>query len=487
MENGTRPPMVYFNAIFLSIFLTFPAMAVSKDSSIDPALVEKIKPSLVHIMPTNEADQKRLPLGCTGFYVKREIADDHLIVIEESNLILTNLSCLIGPEGLNKPEPSLEIIGATLEDTQGRLFSKYTVIGYHQIANLALIKVGKDETKQTEKIVPVALNLTRPLGQSEKLYSIRYPSAASENDVLESTLEKSFVANFGDVSISYLMHQGSGLLNGFEGSPIINQKGEVVGINSYSNFYFFNIGYDLASLITAKNPAKPLLTNMSMSGDVKTDQYVMSMQNGDQSIFDNDAYDEALFLHRAMQMSKIDDLLTMFRQTLMVKISKDPLARSSSPETRLFYFQALDYMMDVIFEEFMVEIEKIKHAPIDDTKRSKQMNQAAAKLSDYFDVLKVIKKNLRVPLLSSNSYLEGYQTKIDCLVDSFKLHTNHTIAMPKELGVMDESVVVQSCDAYLGFMSKHQKDNFRRLKDEPYGADNLKHILELQQQFFIGN
>ncbi|MEZ4846281.1 MAG: hypothetical protein R2877_04845 [Bdellovibrionota bacterium] len=49
-------------------------------------------------------------------------------------------------------------------------------------------------------------------------------------------------------------------------------------------------------------------------------------------------------------------------------------------------------MLDVIFEEFMVEIARVKNSRVDDNKRSKMMNQTAVKLSDYFDVLKILKR-----------------------------------------------------------------------------------------------
>ncbi|MEZ4846280.1 MAG: hypothetical protein R2877_04840 [Bdellovibrionota bacterium] len=147
------------------------------------------------------------------------------------------------------------------------------------------------------------------------------------------------MANFGNVQVTYLLHQGDGLLNGFEGSPIINSKGEVVGSIPTAIFTSSTSDMIFPHLQRLKNPEKPILVNMSMSGNVQTDQYVMSLQDSDRSIIDNDGFDEALFVHRAMQTSKIDDFLEMFFQTLMVKISQIHCATPTAPKVGCSIFR----------------------------------------------------------------------------------------------------------------------------------------------------
>ncbi|MCC7459971.1 MAG: hypothetical protein IT286_01595, partial [Proteobacteria bacterium] len=71
--------MFQSTALIFAFFLTFSAYAGSKEPTYGE-LLKKIKPSLLHVIPTEEADLKRMPLGCTGFYIKPELADDRLMI-----------------------------------------------------------------------------------------------------------------------------------------------------------------------------------------------------------------------------------------------------------------------------------------------------------------------------------------------------------------------------------------------------------------------
>ena len=103
---------------FLCVLL-LPLMAFAKDTASGPPHLDKIKRALVHIIPSREADMNRLPLGCTGIYIETDLVGDKLLSHTESAIVLTNLSCLINDEALDKEQPEMEFIPFSVEDTQG--------------------------------------------------------------------------------------------------------------------------------------------------------------------------------------------------------------------------------------------------------------------------------------------------------------------------------------------------------------------------------
>ncbi|MCC7460159.1 MAG: trypsin-like peptidase domain-containing protein, partial [Proteobacteria bacterium] len=417
-----------------------------------------------------------------------------LMIIEESALMVTSLSCLISPEGIDQQEPVMQFIPVSLQDNEGKIITDFQIVAYHKVANLALIKIARNiGSEEKPKIPTVDVNLTRPLQSKEKLLSIRFPSAASSNDVQASTFENVLPNDIDGTSISYLIHQGIGLPNGFEGSPIVNQSGQVVGINTYSNFYFFNVGYDLASLIRQSNPQKPgVFLNFNFSNNIKKDISVIGMEGGYSAIVANDAFEETLLAHPAMQQVKFDKLLDVFDVRILSKIQHDPVMKASTsgaakPQTRLSYFQTLDFMMDVIFEAFMDEILITKNARISDDKRSKEMNVIARKLETYFVIFQKLKKNVRLNLMTGNPFLAAYQNKIDCKFESFQYEAHKKIIMATDLRSLnvDEANVRQSCRDYVKFMKDNQKENFRLLKSEPYPSNESKNIMGLDQLYLL--
>jgi hypothetical protein len=485
---------MFYRKLLVASFLLMPVTAFS--SSKDDPLVglnEKIKPFLVHISPTQAKDKERLPMGCTGFFINADL--DNKPYTSDEAFIITNLSCLLDPTVLNSKTPSVKFIDVTIQDYCGDTYPDNEIIGFHQVANLVLLKVKADRTS----IRPIGINKTRPLAEHQTLYSIRFPSVVPNNDLLTSTFEKSLDTKIDNIATSYLLHQGAtNQVNGFEGSPIVGQDGQVIGINSYSNFYFFNIGFDLAPMIqTIEGQTTPKLSDMVTTANARNYQALLDPVT--KGFAENDAFDETLYLHRAMQPLNFEDWIDLYFNPLsskLVRLRKRTPEPTVQPPLNLFYFQAMDYMMDYTFDLLLRNLQKIEtNKKLGEEERNLELKGIKTNFKNYFTKFWNV-KNILGPAIASkktivgdekppveNPFLKAYQAKMDCKYEAYqRYYTNH-IQELAGLELSEESRVRELCDPYMDFLKKYQKENFKLLKSEPYESLDLDHVLEVNRKY----
>lgn len=148
-------------------------------------------------------------------------------------------------------------------------------------------------------------------------------------------------------NITYILHSGLGQPNGFEGSPLIASDGTVIGINSFSNFYFFNVGFSFSNLIKRNDVDGFQYQFANMILNVNSNLREVLLSDG-LSIMDNDAYDEALFFHPLLQKTNVKDPFDLYYRAISQWTKRKP--------SDLFKYQALDYMIDIVFDLFDREV-----------------------------------------------------------------------------------------------------------------------------------
>ncbi len=467
--------------------LLLPELASAKKGENPYAsILQKINPSLVHIVPTEDKDKKRLPMGCTGFFIdpallSRQYSQDY--ATDGTKMIATNLSCLLNPEPLNETSPDIKFINVIIQNTFGQTYPKYEVISFHPIVNLVFLKVVKMEgdistqiVVQSEDETLMKINLD-PSKTLTDLISIRFPSKVPQNDVLPSKFTKALDNQIKGKNLTYILHSGMGQPNGFEGSPLITTDGTVIGLNSYSNFYFFNVGYSFSSLISRNKDDRHQIQFTNMIKNVNSSLREVFLSDG-LSIMDSDAYDEALFFHPLLQKSNVKDPLDLYYRAISNKFKRNP--------SDLFRFQALDYMIDIAFNQFDREVSNIEDNETMITgQKTFQMGNLAKDFREFFDTF----YNLRMDIVTQPSFsetedtnLQAYLQRLECKYEAYKVRARSRVVALNKLPVKPDAEFAESCEGFLNFMEK-QKNNFEILKSEPYPTLNLKDVLKNVSQF----
>lgn len=460
--------------------ILLPGLAFAKKGDNPYAsILEKINPTLVHIVPTEENDKIRLPMGCTGFFIDpallgRQYSAD--FTSDVPGIIATNLSCLLNPEPLNLTTPDIKFINVTIQNAFGQWYSKYDVLSFHPILNLVFLKVIKMEGDQStfasvesDKPTNIKINLD-PSKALTDLISIRFPSQAPQNDVLPSKFSKAMNNQIKGRNITYILHSGLGQPNGFEGSPLIASDGTVIGINSFSNFYFFNVGFSFSNLIKRNDVDGFQYQFANMILNVNSNLREVLLSDG-LSIMDNDAYDEALFFHPLLQKTNVKDPFDLYYRAISNKIKRKP--------SDLFKYQALDYMIDIVFDLFDREVKAIEdNEKMNTDQKTFQMGNLAKDVKGYFEIFYSMKSDVEPNFAETEDpYLHAYSQRLECKYQAYKVRAKSRIGALNKMPVKTDAEFAESCEEYLNFMEK-QKSNFDTLKSEPYPTLNLKDVLK---------
>lgn len=413
------------------------------------AILQKINPSLVHIVPTEDKDKKRLPMGCTGFFIDpallgRQYSAD--FTSDVPGIIATNLSCLLNPEPLNETSPDIKFINVTIQNAFGQWYSKYDVLSFHPIANLVFLKITKMEGDQSTQVA-ISLDSTKEL---TNLISVRFPSQAPQNDILSSKLVMKLLNQIKKINLTYLIHEGVGQPNGFEGSPLVTPDGSVIGINTFSNFYFFTAGFAFSTIV-AKNEEdakRNQFTNLVGNAGGGTR---MTLESNGFSIMDSDAYDETLFVHPLLQKSNFKDPFDLYYRAISNKIKRKP--------SDLFKYQALDYMIDIVFDLFDREVKAIEdNEKMNTDQKTFQMGNLAKDVKGYFEIFYSMKSDVEPNFAETEDpYLHAYSQRLECKYQAYKVRAKSRLGALNKMPVKTDAEFAESCEEYLNFMEKQKK------------------------------
>lgn len=322
---------------------------------------------------------------------------------------------------------------------------------------------------ESDKPTNIKINLD-PSKALTDLISIRFPSQAPQNDVLPSKFSKAMNNQIKGRNITYILHSGLGQPNGFEGSPLIASDGTVIGINSFSNFYFFNVGFSFSNLIKRNDVDGFQYQFANMILNVNSNLREVLLSDG-LSIMDNDAYDEALFFHPLLQKTNVKDPFDLYYRAISNKIKRKP--------SDLFKYQALDYMIDIVFDLFDREVKAIEdNEKMNTDQKTFQMGNLAKDVKGYFEIFYSMKSDVEPNFAETEDpYLHAYSQRLECKYQAYKVRAKSRIGALNKMPVKTDAEFAESCEEYLNFMEK-QKSNFDTLKSEPYPTLNLKDVLK---------
>ena len=210
-------------------------------------VAEKLNPTVVAITNTSYVRQRRFvdPFGGDGFFdfffgpggpghprvprggetEQREISGGSGVIISPDGEILTNYHVIAS---MGDPDNTLEV-----KTADGRTF-KASVLGKDKELDIALVKINADH-------LPFA-----KLGNSDALKIGEWVVAIGNPLGLEHTVTQGIISAKGrrlDTGVSSFLQTDAAINRGNSGGPLLNLRGEVVGINTAINPAGQNIGF----------------------------------------------------------------------------------------------------------------------------------------------------------------------------------------------------------------------------------------------------
>ncbi len=225
---------IFFLASILFCFFFGPLSLLASDDfqvteshSFVARVASKVSPAVVRIdiereVPTDEFESDLLDpllkdlLGDLGTFPKKERGQGSGVIIDSSGLVLTNAHVV-------------ERVDTVIITLQNGDQVDGTVVGTDQVTDLALVKIGEFSGLESAK-----------LGDSEDIQVGDWAIALGTPYGLESTVTLGIVSSlhrdintlgFSDKRLD-LIQTDAAINPGNSGGPLINSKGEVIGINT---------------------------------------------------------------------------------------------------------------------------------------------------------------------------------------------------------------------------------------------------------------
>lgn len=203
-----------------------PADALRKVNESVQALIKKVSPSVVQILVTGFVAVDESEHGNAGVVIGRQRAIGSGFIIDPSGYIITNAHVVSGAQSIQVVLPS------ATSDTSARaaLSARGTVvpgriIGIAKEMDLALLKV------EAEHLQALPLAPYRELQQGELVFAFGSPEGL-RNSVTMGVVSSTARQTDPDSAMVYV--QTDAPINpGNSGGPLVNVKGEVVGVNTF--------------------------------------------------------------------------------------------------------------------------------------------------------------------------------------------------------------------------------------------------------------
>ena len=190
------------------------------------ALIKRVTPSVVQILVTGYGPLEESQHGSTGVVIGRQRAIGSGFIIDPTGYIITNAHVVNGAQRVQVLLASGPVEGSAEETLSIRTqLVPARIIGVNKDIDLALLKIdGKD-------LPALPLATYRDLRQGEAVFAFGSPEG------LRNTLTHgvvSAVARQTDPDSPMIYIQTDAPINpGNSGGPLVNVKGEVVGVNTF--------------------------------------------------------------------------------------------------------------------------------------------------------------------------------------------------------------------------------------------------------------
>jgi hypothetical protein len=385
--------------VFLILFMS-QSRAVGLEIS---QLQQKIYSNTIHITLGNSEK------GCTGFHVN--------IPAFPKPVIATNLHCVVYARKLESMLMESEVVFDDVKVQQPGSLKKIStsVVGYHPKADLVILESPFGSNAKGLSLFESEIDV------NSKVFSMRYDWKNPEDRI--SFLEAEILAlrsEHGDQKMSHIYHRGQTMLNGYSGSPLVNQNGDVVGINFYSFNPFFN-------LAAHRDVFDSLF------------QFQQKLNVGD-------------FIKKYMGLNQIvqSDLFSQFSiQTpdfLSTKVENAAYSYQVQQNRSFVLLEVSSFLFDSYLSRILPRIT----SDIDE----KEKNQFGKIFTLAEDALKKLKERLNI---------SSMKAMLDCSKSKVWLQY---IKKTQDRGATDRenNEVVQVCEKYIYFLSL-EKENFDRLNE----------------------
>ena len=189
------------------------------------ALVKKVWPSVVQILVTSYGPREQTDRGETSVLVGRQRSVGSGFVIDGDGYIMTNAHVVNGAQRIQVVLPPSDADGSLKTALSGRTRTvPARIVGFSSEIDLALLKIE-------EKVPALPLATYTKVRQGEIVFAFGSPGG------LRNTITRgivSAVARQTDVDSPLIFIQTDAAINpGNSGGPLVNAKGEVVGVNTF--------------------------------------------------------------------------------------------------------------------------------------------------------------------------------------------------------------------------------------------------------------
>jgi hypothetical protein len=199
--------------------------AYSRETELDKLVLQKIKASTAYVVSLYPS-QDYVMTG-SGFFISSDgnlLTNEHLVLDEPS---LTYSGKLI--------EPSIAVIGlredGTTETYDGRLISlSFTSRLPDNEACICHSDMALIHVDSSKRFNYLEISDESSLFETQKVYAASYPLGMSDISIREGSI--SSLRHDVDNTVAYVEHT-AGLDQGNSGGPLVNAKGQVVGINTF--------------------------------------------------------------------------------------------------------------------------------------------------------------------------------------------------------------------------------------------------------------
>jgi len=189
------------------------------------ALVKKVWPSVVQILVTSYGPREESDRGNTNVVVGRQRSVGSGFVIDSDGYIMTNAHVVNGAQRIQVVLPPNDADGSLKTALSGRTKTvSARVVGFSSEIDLALLKIE-------QKLPALPLATYTKVRQGEIVFAFGSPGG------LRNTITRgivSAVARQTEADSPLIFIQTDAAINpGNSGGPLVNSKGEVVGVNTF--------------------------------------------------------------------------------------------------------------------------------------------------------------------------------------------------------------------------------------------------------------
>lgn len=381
-----------------------------------PELQQHILSRTVHVTLENFNE------GCTGFLI-------HLPESVEP-VIATNIHCIatclkIESQFLGS-EPEFSKIYVSHLGSERKATS---IVAYHSMADLVILKSPFTDV-ETFSIS------SNEISTDSKVVSMKHDWIDQSNKL--SMIEAKVIAIRGEYAngkMSHIYHRGQPITNGFSGSALVDENGDIIGIN-FGSFF-------LSASIAAHRDVFDSLIWLKKSIDAKT-----------------------LFAHHlTYELLPQNDMFSDFA-------IETPSVVETSAQNALYVYEAQELRSHALYNVITFLSESFSKYVINKYKSGNTTNDWKKVAQRVIKVMSEAKDKLK-----SNLNISLLKAEVDCIVGKSTIDLQENVEGLKSTDELKQSVL-DACEKYLYFLKLDEK-NYVRL----YQTQDVKLTFDEQIKF----